>query len=291
LSKVVKKYGLNIETTVVATTQIGAAGLVGGSFDVSITTPLNLFLANANENFSGVIVAPRHGYLPQELSRAKIQPFFPKELLLQTALIVGKGSAISEDGWKGLEGKKVAIQSFLSSDHAGTAIAMSKFGADYRKTEFLTLTSQQMGEALARGNVDAAIVNDPFATQIILSGGKVIGYPNAYFAEPGSTNDASVAVVYASLSSITSSKRKTFKAFQAATLEVNKLLNMPANESSYRQTIQEFTGVTAAAAAKVRLPYMIERNIVAADVSYIPTKLHKIGFTRKKITAIPSIFR
>ncbi len=286
-----KKYGLEIETSVVATTQIGAAGLVGGSYDVSITTPLNLFLANANENFSGVIVAPRHGYTPQELTRAKIQPFFPNELLLQTALIVGKGSSIPVDGWKDLEGKKVAIQSFLSSDHAGTSIAMTKFGADYRRVEFLTLTSQQMGDALARGNVDAAIVNDPFATQIVLGGGKVIGYPNAYFAEPGSKNDASVAVVYASLSSITTAKRKAFKAFQSATLEINKLLNNPANEVSYRKTIQDFTGVTAAAAAKVRLPYMIERNIVADDVSYIPKKLFKIGFTKKKITAIPAIFR
>jgi NitT/TauT family transport system substrate-binding protein len=285
-----KKYGLNIETTAVATSQIGLAGLVGGSYDIAINTPLNLFLANANDNFAGVIIAPRHGYLPSELSRAKVQPFFPNALLLQTALIVGKSSTIPVDGWKQLEGKKVAIQSFLSSDHAGIAIAMAKFGGDYKKTEFLTLTSQQMADALTRGDIDAAVINDPYATQAILAGGKVIGYPNAYFAEPGLNNDASVAVVYATLKSIASKRRQAIKAFQSATLEINKLLNNSATDSSYRQTIQTVTGVTAAAAAKQRLPYMIERNVVAADVTYIPAKLFQIGFIKEKIRAYPVLF-
>lgn len=285
-----KKYGLNIELNNVATTQIAVAGLVGGSYDVAITTPLNLILANANENFNGVIIAPRHGYTPSELSRAKVQPYFPNQLLLQTALIVGKGSSIPVDGWKQLEGKKVAIQSFLSSDHAGTAIAMANAGADYKKTEFITMTSQQMGDALNRGDVDAAIINDPFATQIIQAGGKVIGYPNAYFAEVGVKNNASVAVVFASVTSVTSKKRRAIKAFQAATLEINALLNNAANEASYRQTIQTYTGVTASAAAKVRLPYMMEENLVPEDIAYIPAKLFKIGFISKKIRTYPVLF-
>jgi NitT/TauT family transport system substrate-binding protein len=285
-----KKYGLTVETSVVATSQIGLAGVVGGSYDVVTTTPINLFLANANENFLGVIVAPRHGYVPQELSRAKVQPYFPNELLLQTALIVGKGSSIPVDGWKQLVGKKVAIQSFLSSDHAGIAVAMAKNGADYKKTEFLNMTSQQMGEALARGDIDAAVINDPYATQAILAGGKVIGYPNAYFAEPGSKNDASVAVIYASIKSVTSKKRQAIKAFQRATLEINALLNKPANEASYRVTIQNVTGATAAAVAKQKLPYLIERSLVPDDLSYIPAKLFQIGFIKEKIRTYPSLF-
>lgn len=286
-----EKYGLSVETSVVATSQIGLAGVVGGSFDVVTTTPINLFLANANENFNGVIVAPRHGYLAQELSRAKVQPFFPKELLLQTALIVAKGSSIPVDGWKQLEGKKIAIQSFLSSDHAGIAVAMAKFGASYTKSEFLTMSSQQMGDSLARGDIDAAVIIDPFATAAVLAGGKVIGYPNAYFAEPGSMNDASVAVIYASIKSITSKKRQAIKAFQRATLEINALLNKPENESSYRVTIQNVTGATTAAVAKQKIPYLIERRMSPEDVSYIPAKLFEIGFIKEKIRTHPSVFR
>jgi NitT/TauT family transport system substrate-binding protein len=285
-----KKYGLDIQITPVATSQIALAGVVGGSFDVVTTTPINLILANANDNFLGVIVAPRHGYLPEELSRAKVQPFFPNALLLQTALIVGKDSKIPVDGWKQLEGKKVAIQSFLSSDHAGIAVAMAKFGGDFKKTEFLTMTSQQMGDAIAKGDIDAAVINDPYATQAVLAGGKVIGYPNAYFAEPGANNDASVAVVYASTKSVTSRKRQAIKAFQRATLEINTLLNNSANDASYRLTIQSVTGATAAAVAKQKLPYLIERNLVPDDISYIPAKLFQIGFIREKIRTYPSLF-
>jgi NitT/TauT family transport system substrate-binding protein len=285
-----KKYGLDIQTNVVATTQIGTAGLVGGSYDIAITTPNNLFLANGNENFSGVIVAPRHGYLPEEIARAQVEPLFPNQLLLQTAMIVAKGSSIPVNGWKNLEGKKVAIQSFLSADHAGTALAMTKFGGDFKKVDFQILTSQQMADALKRGDIDAAVINDPFATQAILAGAKVIGYPNAYFSEVGSKNDASVAVVYASIASIVQAKRRQMKAFAIATLQINHLLNQPENEASYRQTIQTFTNVTAAAAAKVRLPYMIERKLVSADIAYIPNKLYKLGFIREKIRARPAIF-
>jgi hypothetical protein len=75
-----KKYGLSIQTKVVATNQIATAGLIGGSYDVITINPTGLFLANANEGFDGVIVAPRHGYLPEELIRSKLEPFYPGEL-------------------------------------------------------------------------------------------------------------------------------------------------------------------------------------------------------------------
>ena len=92
------KYGLDIKTEIVGTTQIGMAGIVGGSYDLVINTPTNLYLANSNEGFSGVIVAPRHGYTPSELIRAKLEPFFPGELLLQTALIAKRDSNQPTDG-------------------------------------------------------------------------------------------------------------------------------------------------------------------------------------------------
>ena len=286
-----KKYGISIQTNVVATSQIATAGLIGGSYDVIVTTPINLILANANEGFGGVIVAPRHGYTPEELIRAKFEPFFPGELILQTALIARNSSSIRANNWADLEGKKVGLQSFLSADHAGIAIAMRKGGADYKKTEFVTLTSQQMVDALKRGDIDAAVINDPFATQAILGGGKVIGYPNAYFAQSGYLADSGVAVAYLSNTDAVKKNTKAMRAFQKATLEINRLLNKSENDAALRKTYMTVTGVTAAAAAKVKLPTMIERNLTAADISYIPTKLFDIGFIREKIKVAPIIFK
>lgn len=286
-----KKYGISIQSNVVATSQIATAGLIGGSYDVVITTPTNLVLANANEGFGGVIVAPRHGYAPEELIRAKLEPFFPGEILLQTALIARSGSGIRIDNWSDLEGKKIALQSFLSADHAGIAVAMRKVGADYKKTEFVTLTSQQMVDALKRGDIDAGVINDPFATQAILAGGRVIGYPNAYYAQSGYLGDSGVAVAYLSNVQTVKKNLKAMRAFQKATLVINKLLNQPENDASFRKTYMDVTGVNAAAAAKVKLPTMIERNLVPADISYIPARLFEIGFIRERIKSAPVIFK
>ena len=286
-----KKYGLSIQSKVVTTNQIATAGLIGGSYDVITTNPTSLFLANANEGFDGVIVAPRHGYLPEELIRAKLEPFYPGELLMQTAVISRRASGIRVNNWADLEGKKIAIQSFLGADHAGVATAMRNVGADYKKTEFLTLTGQQMVEALKRGDIDAASIQEPFATTAVLAGGVVIGYHVAYYFQAGYLGDTGVALVYASNAKAVKKNTKAIRAFQKATLEINRLLNKPENDASYRSAYQSVAGVTPAAAAKLRLPTMIERNLTPADVSYIPGKLFELGFIRERIKTAPIIFK
>lgn len=286
-----KKYGISIQSKVVATSQIATAGLIGGSYDIMTINPTALFLANANEGFDGVIVAPRHGYLPEELIRAKLEPFYPGELLMQTAVISRRGSGIKVNNWADLEGKKVAIQSFLGADHTGVASAMRAFGADYRKTEFLVLSGQQMVEALKRGDIDAAAVQEPFATTAVLAGNYVVGYHVSYYFQAGYLGDTGVALVYASNAKAVKKNIKAMRAFQKATLEINRLLNQPENEASFRKTYQVVSGVTAGAAAKLRLPTMIERNLTPADVSYIPGKLFDLGFIREKLKTTPVIFK
>ena len=286
-----KKYGLVVQANSVATTQIAVAGLVGGSYEIIINTPTNLFLANANEGFDGVIIAPRHGYAPEELIRAKLEPVYTGELFLQSALVARRDAGIRVNNWADLEGKKIATQSFLGADHAAVAYAMRSAGADYKKTEFLTLSSQQMVEALKRGDIDAATINEPFASAAVLAGGIVIGNQPAYYVQAGYLGDTGVAVVYASNAKTVKKNTKAMRAFQKATLEINRLLNRPEYETSFRRTYQSVTGVTPAAAAELKLPTMIERNLTPTDISYIPAKLFDIGFIREKIKTAPIIFK
>ena len=179
-----KKYGLTVKTTSITSSTIGIAGVISGTYDLAATSPVNLIQAKINSGFAGKIIAPKHGYSTEELARAKREPFFPGELLLQTALIVRSDSSIKS--WKDLDKKKIATQTFQSADHAGLLLGMRSEGVRNPKSEIFSMPPSQMVDSLKRGDVDAAIMNDPFATQMVLDGGRIIGYPQSFFAEPGS---------------------------------------------------------------------------------------------------------
>jgi hypothetical protein len=278
-----KKYGLTIKTTPISSSTIGFAGLISKTYDLTATTPVNLIQAKINGGFPGLIVAPKHGYSAEELIRARQEPFFPGELLLQTVVIVKSDSKIKS--WKDLNKKKIAIQNVQGADHAGVLLAMRESGIRNPELELLTTPGPQMIDALNRGDVDAVVANDPIATTLIIGGARIVGYPQAYFAQAGSS------IVYISTSEIASSKSRTLKIFQKATLEINKLLNKKENEESFRKVIAEVTKIAPEAAAKARLPLMMEKNVTINELSYIPSKLKKVGFLKGRFELGPILFR
>ena len=278
-----KKYGLTVKTVPVSSSAIGLAGVIGGTYDLVATTPTNLIQAKINGNFAAKIIAPKHGYSVEELARARVEPLFPGELLLQTVVIVSADSKIAT--WRDLDKKKIALQTFQSADHAGVLLGIKSKGVRSPKSEFLVMPVPQMADALKRGDVDAVVANDPYATQMLLSGNKVIGYPQTFYAEPGA------AVVFASSAEIASNKATQMRIFQKATLEINKLLNKKENEASFRKVLVEVTKVTAEAAAKAKLPIMEEHNVTIPELAYIPSKLKKVGFLKGRFELGPILFR
>ena len=278
-----KKYGLDIKIATTPSAQIGIAGLISGTYDLTATTPTNLLTAVSNGNFSGAIIAPRHGYTAQELTRAKQEPLYPCELLMQTVVLVKKDSTIRS--WKDLTGRKIGIRSINGADNAGVLLAMRASGVNSAHTQFLTMTDSQMSIALDRGDVDAAIPSDPNASQMILGGARVIGYPYAYYAKPGS------AIVYISSQETVVKKKAAMKAFQRASLEINSLLNKPENEGSMRTVIAAVTGVSQEAAAKDRLPTMMEKNVAYSEIAYLYKELLFLGYIKSRIDLAPILFR
>ena len=278
-----KKYGLTIKTSSIANATVGIAGVISGAYDLTTTTPTNLIQAKINGSFNGKIIAPRHGYSAAELLRAKSQPYFPGELLLQTALIVRADSKIKS--WKDLDKKKIAIQTIQSADQTGVLLAMRSQGVQKPKTEFIAMTAAQMPDVLTRGDVDAVVVPDPYATQMVLGGNGIIGYPQAYFAEPGP------AVVFLSSSETAQKKAREMRIFQKATLEINRLLNKKENDASFKKVVAEVTKVSAETAAKTRSPLFMENNVTIPELAYIPNKLKKVGFLKGRFELAPILFR
>ena len=278
-----KKYGLSVKTATVASFPVGIAGLVSNSYDLYATTPVNVIKSVAEGSFAGRFVAPKHGYSAVDLLRAKTPPLYPDELLMSTAVVVLKNSGIKT--MANLNNKKVAVLSIQGVDQAGIILAMREAGIRKPKTEFLVLSNVQMADALKRGDVDAVVAIDPYASQIVRDGGEVIGYPQAFLQEPGP------AIVFMSSGEIVKNKSRAIRVFQKANLEINRLLNKKENEKSLRAVIAEVTKVSPDVANKLKLSTMSETDITISQLSYLPTKLKKVGFMKGRFEIGPIIFR
>ena len=162
---------------------------------------------------------------------------------------------------------------------------MREAGIRKPKTEFLVLSNVQMADALKRGDVDAVVAIDPYASQIVRDGGEVIGYPQAFLQEPGP------AIVFMSSGEIVKNKSRAIRVFQKANLEINRLLNKKENEKSLRAVIAEVTKVSPDVANKLKLSTMSETDITISQLSYLPTKLKKVGFMKGRFEIGPIIFR
>jgi NitT/TauT family transport system substrate-binding protein len=277
------KFGLNVKTVPVAAFPLGVAGLVSKSFDLYATTPINVLKTVTDGSFSPKIISPKYGYTAEELAVARSNPKFEGQLLMATVVLVNRDSTIKT--WKDLDKKKIGVLSFQGIDHAGVLTAMKEVGVRNPKSEFITISNSMMADALKRGDVDAVVAIDPFASQIIKDGGRIIGYPVAYVQEAGP------AFVYMSSSEIVKNKSREMRAFKKANLEVNRLLNKPENEASWRKIISEVTRVSEDVANRTHLEKMSEKDLTIAQLAYLPSKLKKVGFIKGRFELSPILFQ
>jgi NitT/TauT family transport system substrate-binding protein len=88
------------------------------------------------------------------------------------AVLVGKGSTLQTA--KDLEGKKVAINSLNNIGDTTIKAAVEKAGGDPTKVTFVELPFPDMPAQLERGNVDAVWESEPFRSQIVAAGGRIL---------------------------------------------------------------------------------------------------------------------
>ena len=88
------------------------------------------------------------------------------------AVLVGKGSTLQSA--KDLEGRKVAINTLNNIGDTTIRAAVEKAGGDPSKVQFVELAFPDMPAQLAAGNVDAVWESEPFRSQILAQGGRVL---------------------------------------------------------------------------------------------------------------------
>jgi NitT/TauT family transport system substrate-binding protein len=160
------------------------------------------------------------------------------------AVLVGKDSTLQTA--KDLEGKKVAINSLNNIGDTTIKAAVEKAGGDPSKVTFVELPFPDMPAQLERGNVDAVWESEPFRSQILGAGGRILfdnlteTYPTVQIAQ------------YFTTETYKSANAKVVESFVAGMNESMEYASSHPDE--VRTVLGTYTKLTPEIAAKVVLP-------------------------------------
>lgn len=161
-----------------------------------------------------------------------------------SSVIVKADSPI--DDMSDLEGQTVAINALRAGPHLVTRVALEEAGVDPESVEFIEVPMTEAIAAVERGSVDAAYLAEPFTTQAIEAGYKVIGAP-AYAGSPeGSTSG------YFSVTDFVEQNSEVVDAFVRALEKSVEYSNE--NIESTRAQLQEYSGLDEDTVSKLRIP-------------------------------------
>ena len=160
------------------------------------------------------------------------------------AVLVGKGSSLQSA--KELEGKKVAINSLNNIGDTTIKTAVKKAGGDPTKVKFVEIPFPDMPAQLASGTVDAVWESEPFRTQILAAGGRVL-FDNLTETYP----TLQVAQWFTS-AKLKQEKPELVANFTAAVNEAMTYATDHPDEA--RAVLSVYTKIPAAVASKVVLP-------------------------------------
>src|ERR671911_1702183 len=160
------------------------------------------------------------------------------------ALLAAKGKGISEP--EDLEGKTVAVNTLNNIAEVVVKAALEKKGVDPDSLELSELPFPEMAPALAKGSVDAAFSIEPFVTQSVEKGDKVLGYSYV-----DTESDMQVGA-YAVTNQFAETDPEAVKAFQAAIKETADYV--AGNEDEFRTFLSENADMPPELAKKIVLP-------------------------------------
>ncbi|HXF35147.1 MAG TPA: ABC transporter substrate-binding protein [Candidatus Acidoferrales bacterium] len=141
-----KKAGLNVDLQTFANGAAVSTAVAAGAADVGISNPVQL--ANAFSHGAPFTLVAGGGMYATDAPT--------------TVMCVAKNSPFKVA--KDLEGKTIAISALRDLTQLGAVAWLSQNGADTSKMKFVEMPFAEMGPALARGTVDAAVISEPSLT-------------------------------------------------------------------------------------------------------------------------------
>lgn len=155
-----RKYGLEVETTMVNSGAAGAAALVGGAADIAGISGLTLFQAH--------------------LRGVPMEYLSPSILLtsdhVTTQTLVAKNSPVKTG--KDLTGKVIGSSSVSDMNSAATLAWIDQTGGDAKSVKLIEVPASTAAAVLESGRADAVTLNEPAVGQVLATGNaRAIAHP------------------------------------------------------------------------------------------------------------------
>ena len=145
-----------------------------------------------------------------------------------------------------LEGRTVAVNTLENITEVVVKAALEKQGVDVSTLELSEVPFPEMGPALQKGDVDAAFSIEPFVTQSVGEGAKVLNYS---YVE---TESGMQVGAYAATTQFAEQNAETVSRFQAAIRETAEYVT--ANQDEFRTFLTESAEIPSELAQRIVLP-------------------------------------
>lgn len=264
-----EKFDIEIEGTAIDGTE-ALASLISGQLDVIAMSLSDVLLAQQNGNFDGVFIASSTGYTLEQLIRAKEEPLYPNELLLQVAVFVPQDSEVQT--WADLAGKKIGVDSVTDVAALGVQLALKSESVSPNSVEFILVPREARQDSLVKGEIDAAIFTGTLAAKAVVDGFRLIGYPGAYFYAEGP------AKIWITTPKVLAEKPLLLANFRKSILEINKeLQDIGSNGDSFRMTLVDKFGLTQEVADSTTMPNFWTQDLTQEHVEDLSKNMIESG--------------
>jgi NitT/TauT family transport system substrate-binding protein len=228
-----KKAGLEVKAVPLETGSQAVPLLLNGQFQFSfIDTPSVAF---ANVKGIGMKMVAAAQYMSDSGPS-------------QDGIVVAADSPIKTPA--DLVGKTVAVSGVTSTSAISLRRTVAKAGGDDKKVQMVELPASSMTEAVKTGKIDAALYYEPFVTQGVGSGLRLLVHPSEY-ATPGLLTTS-----FAALDTYLKSHRDIADKFVDAVNDATKAVvdSINGDKSLVKTLLSKYTKVPPEAADSVVLP-------------------------------------
>ena len=236
-SGIFKKYGIDVQTTIVASGAAAAAALGGGSADVAYTNILTLIQAHSH-NVPMVFVAPGNVLLPGKSP---------------TLTLVAQDSPIKTG--RDMNGKVLGSSSLRDINAAATLAWIDKNGGDSSTVHVVEVPASAGAAFLEQHRADAVTLNEPGASQALATGNVRL------LAQPYDAVGGGMTAGFAAMEPYVVANRDVMLRFAKAMHEASTYTNAHLAETV--PLVAEYSGVD---------PGVIAKGARFTDAEYLETR-------------------